>query len=220
MEIFSIGAGRVVVFQNIIVEYWHSFGRKNLPWRNTSDPWQILIAEILLRKTTSIQALPIFKELAGYSPSKLLAVTQERLEEILQPIGLYKVRAQQMRIVAEKIASSDPIFLKDEAFLRSLPGVGRYISNAVLCFAFGIPKPALDTNMIRVLQRVFEVKSTRSRAREDRQLWEFAEMLVPADHCREYNWGVLDLAAALCKPKNPLCVQCPLMQICSWGKLT
>ena len=124
--------------------------------------------------------------------------------------------AEQLKLIAEKVSSEGHEFLSSEELLISLLGVGRYIANTVLCFSIGIPKPALDTNMIRVLERVFSYESKRSRAREDRDFWSFAERMVPVNNPKEYNWGILDLASQVCKSNKPVCEDCPISDNCDY----
>lgn len=205
---------RVLLFQREILTYWDENGRKNLPWRLTIDPWKILLAEILLRKTTSAQAVEVFNDMAGFSPADVAEMRNDQLENLLRPIGMFRVRALQIRMVAEAVAKQGANALAEADFLDNLPGVGPYIRNAVLCFAFGMRKPALDTNMIRVLQRVFGIKTERRRARDDKALWLFAESIMPTEHYREFNWGILDLAATLCTPREPKHKDCPLNSFC------
>jgi A/G-specific adenine glycosylase len=206
-------------FRAGVLSYWDQFGRRTLPWRQTNDPWKLLLAEVLLRKTTSWQAAKVYTQIAEFSVEDIANMDTTDLESMVQPIGLYKVRAAQLKIiaaaVAEQIQAGRNPFQSDR-FLRSLPGIGRYISNAVRCCAYGDPLPALDTNMIRVVQRVFNWQSNRKRPREDRKLWEFAETLVPVKNSREFNWGILDLGAAVCLPKKPRCGECVLNGICAY----
>lgn len=216
-SIEELESAKVTVFQQRVLAFWRSKGRKDLAWRITKDPWQTVIAEVLLRKTTSRQVVDIFNKLGNLSPEEIACMGDEELETILRPIGMYRVRARQLRLIAEAVAREGGAALESPGFLKNLPGVGRYIENAVLCFAFDERKPALDTNMIRVLQRVFGIKSNRSRVREDPRLWRFAEMLVPEEHCREFNWGILDLATAVCTARKPRCSDCPLREICSFS---
>lgn len=206
---------KAVLFKQSMLAFWDDRGRKHLPWRSTKNAWHILLAEILLRKTTAAQATDAFNELAGRSPCEIAEMQNDRLEEILQPIGMFRVRARQLRLIATAVATAGPGALERPEFLRSLPGVGRYIENTVLCFGFGAQKPALDTNMIRVLQRFFGVGSNKSRAREDGALWDFAESLVPAGQCREFNWGIIDFGDSVCKARKPRCSECPLSELCS-----
>jgi A/G-specific adenine glycosylase len=100
--------------------------------------------------------------------------------------------------------------------LRKLPGIGRYISNLVRCCAFGVSAPAMDTNLIRVMSRVFGWVSSCKRPREDRLLWQRAETLVPEKDARDFNWGMLDFASAICTHRNPKCENCLINEICSY----
>lgn len=206
-----------MLFQNRMLVYWKKKGRKELPWRQTQDPWKILLTEVLLRKTTSGQAVRVYDVISALSPEQICSMPESELIEILRPLGLYRVRTAQLKKTASAVEKTGINALQDPEFLESLPGIGSYIRNAVLCFGYGLPKPALDTNMIRVIQRVFDYKEERSRAREDKKLWQFAETLVPKKKCREYNWAVLDLAAAVCTARNPKCSECPLLPLCCFG---
>lgn len=207
---------KVKLFQEEIVIYYTKHGRHNLPWRLTRDPWQILLAEVMLRKTTSDQAAKIFYTVSAFSPEAVDGMDVSELEKLLKPLGMYQVRANQLKTIAKACLQAESAALESDVFLRSLPGIGRYISNSVRCCAFGHPAPALDTNMIRIIQRVFGWKSKRKRPREDKKLWDFAESLVPHNNCREYNWGVLDLGSSICTHQKPKCLQCPLTTICDY----
>lgn len=216
MTIKFTSAEKKTEFQKQILYYWDCCGRKKLPWRKTRDGWHILITEILLRKTTAQQAISVFDYFASMTPEELSTVDEDELKSVLFKLGMYKIKSLQIRRIARIVSEAGRESLRDDMFLENLPGIGRYIKNSVLCFAFGEQKPALDTNMIRVIQRVFSYRSKRSRPREDPDLWNFAEELVPTDFPREYNWGVLDLASAVCKPRNPICHECPLENICDF----
>lgn len=209
-------AAKIQSFRHGILDYYEARGRHRLPWRLTSDPWKLLLAEILLRKTTSAQAAEVFMQLQHYTPQEIVSMDRGELEDVLKPLGLHKVRAAGIKEIAQITVDANLEQFKSEEFLRSLPGVGRYITNSVRCCAFGHPVPALDTNMIRVIQRVFGWKSSRRRPREDSKLWAFAGTLVPCDNAREFNWGVLDFGAAVCTARNPKCEECPLREICSY----
>jgi A/G-specific adenine glycosylase len=202
-------------FRTILLRFWETHGRKNLPWRRTKNPWKILIAEILLRKTTSQQALSIYEAISHMSAAAISQIPQEELETLLKPLGLYRIRSRQLRTIAERVMISGPKALHDPQFFQTLPGVGHYIRNSILTIVFGEHQPALDTNMIRIVMRVFDITPSRSRAREDRDLWAFAERLVPKKNSPEFNWAVLDLGAEVCRPV-PKCSLCPLNKICSF----
>jgi A/G-specific adenine glycosylase len=203
-------------FQQRLLAFGRMHGRDELPWRQTRNPWQLLMAEILLRKTTSRQAQEVYNRMKDFTANDIVQMPLAALEALLQPIGLYKVRAAGLKAVAERLTDMPLEALQSDEFLRSLPGVGRYISNAVRCCAFDEPVPALDTNMIRVVQRVFGWKSERKRAREDSALWAFAGTLVPIEDARAFNWAVLDFGAAICTGRQPKCNHCLLSSICTY----
>lgn len=213
-------ADKISFFQSTLHEFWKREGRHYLSWRLTDDPWKLILAEVLLRKTTTQQAEVVFNELQNLKPHDIIKIRSSVLESILQPLGLNKIRANQLKIIALAISDATVEDLKSEGFLTSLSGVGRYISNMVRCCAFGFPLPGLDTNMIRILQRFFGWESKRSRAREDRDFWDFAESLVPFDNPKVYNWAVMDFGAFICTKRYPKCDQCPLNKKCLYFENT
>ncbi len=205
---------KIAFFQSTLHEFWKREGRHYLSWRLTDDPWKLILAEVLLRKTTTQQAEEVFNELQNLEPHDIIKIRSSVLESILFPLGMSKIRADQLKNIALAFSSATAEDLKSDGFLISLSGVGRYISNMVRCCAFGTPLPGLDTNMIRILQRFFGWESKRSRAREDRDFWDFAESLVPSNNPKAYNWAVMDFGAFICTKRNPKCDQCPLNGRC------
>ena len=106
---------------------------------------------------------------------------------------------------------------RSEAELLALPGVGRYSANAVRCLAWHENTPMLDTNVIRLVQRVFSIKSSKARPRDDSILWDFVSSLIPDGKARELNLSMLDFASMICTPRAPLCNICPLNEICNYN---
>ncbi len=203
-------------FQQAMLKYWHEHGRHHLPWRNTSDAWRILIAEVMLRKTTASQAAGVYESLSSYSPAEIICMDKDLLANVLKPLGLHQTRAGQLQQIAQAVFDSKGEILKSDQLLRMLPGIGRYISNTVRCCAFGVSAPSMDTNLIRVMDRVFGWVSKRKRPREDQLLWKQAETFVPKDMAREFNWGMLDFASAICTHRRPKCEDCPINDICNY----
>lgn len=204
------------LFRHEVINYYQEFGRMNLPWRQTANPWKILLSEMLLRKTTAKQVENVYQKLSQLNISELGKMKKIELERILYPLGIYRERARLLKDVSQRISSTPDFRYSDERTLLALPGVGQYSANAVLCFAFNEPKPALDRNMIRVMERVFSIKSEKERPHTDKRLWKTAEMMVSIERPKEYNWGILDISAAVCRPNTPLCENCPLMEICDY----
>ena len=123
-----------------------------------------------------------------------------------------------MKKIAQQILSEYGGKIPDtERDLLKLKGVGHYTANAVLAFAYGKCVPVVDSNIARVLRRYFNLENKKP-AYADRDLWALAKKVLPLTNCREYNYGLLDLAALICHPKNPECEKCPLREYCSYEK--
>jgi A/G-specific adenine glycosylase len=91
------------------------------------------------------------------------------------------------------------------------------MAHAVLCFAFEQDVPIIDQNVVRIFNRVFSLE-TRKDAHRDSDLWKFAQRLVPKGKARQFNWGLIDFGAVMCTPANPQCVECPILEICDYGR--
>ncbi|ADR35554.1 HhH-GPD family protein [Oceanithermus profundus DSM 14977] len=197
------------------------WGEKNLrdfPWRGTRDPYRIFVAEFLLQRTRAEQVVPAYEELVRKYPGfeELAGADPSGLLEIIRPLGLHR-RANLLqnaaRIIKEQFGGLLPPSMKE---LTSIEGVGTYTAAAILAALYDLPAPAVDTNTLRVLGRVFglEIKESSRKKREYRDL---IESLVPKGQARLYIYALLDLAATVCTPRNPACDRCPLIRICHKG---
>lgn len=211
--------GKVETFRRKIIEWYKKCGDKELPWRKTSDPWAVLVAAFLLKKTTTSQVVKVYEEfLKRYpSPKALLSASENEVRELIRPLGIEHQRAKHLKELAEyiekKLGGEIPC-IRDK--LKELPGVGDYIASEVLLVACNKPEPLLDRNMIRIIERVLGVKSAKKRPHTDPIMWAFARMLVPKDpeEAKVFNYGVLDFARKVCTARNPRCNNCPLKTIC------
>jgi len=207
-----------------IVEWYQAYGDQRLPWRNTSDPWNLLIAAFLLRKTSTAQVVRIYERFIERfpTPDALLSVPENEVKELIRPLGIEHHRARLLRELAKYIIKryNGKIPCSREE-LKKLPGVGEYIASEVLLVACGEPEPLLDRNMIRVIERVFGLKSSRKRPHMDPEMWNFAKILVPTDPkmAKAFNYGVLDLARKICTARKPKCDKCPIASICNYYEL-
>ena len=205
-------------FAEILLDWWKA-NKRDFPWRRKKDPYSILIAEMLLRKTTAGQVEKVYiKFLSLYpDPISLASADENELKELLKPLGMENRRAELLKRfglhIKEKYSGRIPTKLDQ---LLELPGVGMYAANAVLSLCCSKDVPLLDTNFIRVIHRVFGIASEKSRARCDRKLWEFAEKLIPPGNSKDFNLAVLDFAALVCKARNPKCSECPVKAICQY----
>lgn len=200
--------------------YWGKDNIKSYPWRNTSDPYKILISELLLHKTDSKKVEKVYPRFIEKFPMvyDLYKAEDEEINNIFKDIGLF-YRGQRLKRISEhivnKFGGSVPEKKED---IISLYGVGNYMANAVLCFAYKKRVPIVDTNVIRVYERVFGIKSSKSRAREDSEIWDFAAKMLPQKGYVQYNYALLDFASGICRAKKPLCESCPINSICQHHK--
>jgi len=208
----------VELFAARLVE-WYRQNARRFPWRDSSTgPYPTLIAEIMLRKTTARNVEHVFTAFMSRYPSvhTLAEANEPELRDLIRPLGIAdraRLLCTTAQAICEKHNGQVPASL---AALLALPGVGRYTANAVRCFGYGQPVALLDTNVIRVLNRVFSVKSTKPRPHTDPNLWAIAESLVPPEQSQSYNRSLLDLGATICTFRNPRCHSCPLADQCDY----
>ena len=206
-------------FVRRVVEWYRQHGRHDLPWRRTSSPWRVLLAAVLLRKTTAQQVVTVYTRLVERfpDPASMAEADEEDVKKIIRPLGIEHQRARLLKELAKQLVEKHhgkvPSKLEE---LKALPGVGDYTAREVLCMAYQQPQPLLDRNMIRVLERALGIKSLKKRPHTDRTLWKKAESLTPKDPetARAFNYGILDLASRICTPRKPNCPVCPLRSIC------
>lgn len=196
---------------------WYAENARDYPWRRTSNPYYVLMAEFLLQQTHVRKMQDVYdKLLAEYpSPQDLAQADISEVEQIIKPIGL-KYRAGRLKKCAEIICQEFSGRVPDAPEkLRKLPGVGSYICDAVLCYAFGFTTVPIDTNVIRLFCRYFGYKSDRSRPRTDKKLSEaIRQKFNLFSSTRDPNLAVLDFAGLICTAKGPLCQECCLKYKC------
>lgn len=199
---------------------WYKRNKRDFNWRKTRDPYKILVAEIMLQKTDAKKVSEIYDGFIAKYPN-IEALSKASVEELRKEIMLLGIhsRAERLKNLAIKIITKhDGLIPSNKKKLMELPGVGSYIANAVLCFAFDRDVPLIDANIIRVLNRVFSITSSKSRPRNDMKMWDTVEKLVPKGRGREFNFGLLDFAAKVCTVKNPKHEVCPIKNICDHYK--
>jgi len=211
----TVDAQLAQTFQDRLLT-WYATHKRDLPWRNTSDPYKILVSEIMLQQTQVDRVIPKYEEFLQKYPT-LEALANAPVEEVTQtwyPLG-YNVRPVRLQSIAREAVERYGGKIPDDAeALQSLKGVGRYTAGAILSFAFGREAPILDTNVRRVLHRVFFGEGDAKGYGVQKQLWELSEVLIPAGKGYDFNQGLMDFGATMCTARKPLCLLCPLNDIC------
>jgi A/G-specific adenine glycosylase len=194
---------------------WASDNLRTFRWRETTDPYEILIAEILLQKTAAEKVEPVYEEFLATYPTleELAAAERNELADIIYSLGLQNQRSKALVSIGQALRSSG---VPDDAErLLELPYVGRYAANATLCFAFGEPRPIVDANVVRVYNRIFDTDFDY----RDEEAWQFAEEVLPEADAWEFNLAILDFAAEICAPKTPNCEECFFTDRCGYYRL-
>jgi A/G-specific adenine glycosylase len=190
---------------------WFDDRRRDLPWRRDSDPYRVLVSEVMLQQTRVEAVVPYYERWMTRFPT-LVALADAGLDDVLgewEGLGYYS-RARNLHATARIVRDSAGGVIPDSvAGLRALPGVGEYTAGAVASIAFGRPEPAVDGNARRVLSRLFDLEAPRAA-----ELRERARTLVPADRPGDFNQALMELGATICRPRAPRCVECPLAAWC------
>jgi A/G-specific adenine glycosylase len=200
-------------FQRRLLAWYATHGR-DLPWRRTRDPYRVLVSEIMLQQTQVDRVTPKYHEFLTRYPTleSLAGAEVEDVRRLWYPLG-YNIRPVRLHQIArEALARYGGQLPDNDADLRRLPGIGRYTAGAILSFAYGRDAAILDTNVRRVLTRVFV--GPRRRVRGEKALWDLSTALVPAGSAYDYNQALMDFGATWCTPRQPRCPQCPLRGLC------
>ena len=208
-------------FQTQLLSWFQVHGR-DFPWRSHSDPFAILLAEKILQQTAARPAsVRCFQQLLSRypTPHSMAHANIETLEQIFLPIGLF-YRARELPVLARQIVERhDGAVPANLHELLALTGVGSYIARAVLSFAYHQDVGVVDTNVSRILYRVFAIAGPKpANPARKRLLLELSDSLVPSGASRQFNLAVLDLGGIICVNRQPKCRECPILDFCSLGK--
>jgi A/G-specific adenine glycosylase len=195
---------------------WYRRHGRDLPWRKTSDPYHILVSEIMLQQTQVDRVLPKYLEWLDKYPSleALATAPEHEVSATWYPLG-YNVRPKRLQTIArESVARYGGRLPADEATLLSFKGIGAYTAGAIRSFAFRERAAILDTNVARVLYRVFVGRGDAKTHGMKRHLWRLSETMVPVRHVFDFNQALMDFGAMVCVARNPRCLICPMRKNC------
>jgi A/G-specific adenine glycosylase len=206
-----------------LLAWYAQNGRKDFPWRRLRKPFAILLAEVLLQRTSAGTVANYFPKIYARLPTveHLQAMAEGDLQDVLKPLGLFQRRARHLKDLAndlqERFRGKVP---RTYEKLTSLMGLGDYIPRAVLCFAWGQRVAVVDLNVIRIYARMFSIQpKSREDPRRTPEIIRLAEdLLPPKEYVKKYSWALLDLGALVCKFSGPLCEQCPISAFCDFYK--
>ncbi len=199
---------------------WYAAEGRDLPWRHTRDPYAILVSEVMLQQTQVERVLPKYREFLERFPTlaDLAGAPTADVIRTWSPLG-YNVRAVRLQRIArqavDEYGGALPGTLEG---LLALKGIGRYTAGAIACFAFGLPVATVDTNIRRVLWRVFrgiEPGVWPAGQPAVRDVLALAEWALPGEYAYDWQQALMDLGATICVSRRPACERCPLASVCA-----
>jgi A/G-specific adenine glycosylase len=202
-------------FRRRLLDWYRRHGR-SLPWRETRDPYRILVSEIMLQQTQVDRVLPKYHEWLERYPTfeALSRADEEEVVRVWYPLG-YNIRPRRLHAIArdtvERFGGTLPA--EPEALL-SFKGIGEYTAGAIRSFAFGQRAAILDTNVARVLYRVFVGDGDASSHAMKRHLWQISWTVLPRRHVYDFNQALMDFGATACTARAPRCDTCPMTRRC------
>jgi A/G-specific adenine glycosylase len=200
-------------FQRRLLAWYRRNGRK-LPWRDTRDPYRVLVSEIMLQQTQVDRVIPKYHEFLSRYPT-FDALARARASEVKRswyPLG-YNIRPLRLHSIARETVTRYGGRLPEEPeALLQFKGIGRYTAGAVATFAYGKAAPILDTNVARVLHRVFIGRGAMKK--NSARLWGLAARLIPRRAAYDFNQGLMDFGALVCTARRPGCPACALRRLC------
>jgi A/G-specific adenine glycosylase len=200
---------------------WFACDGRTFPWREPGrTPYEVVVAEVLLQRTTAVGVARAYPGFVEHFPSwtALAHAPLDCIENALRPLGLWRQKALALQQLSQSIEECGGVLPRTRTELERLPGIGPYTASAVLAIVYGRAEPLLDVNMARLLGRFLE-SSERSEARPRRRLHALALRLVKSKRSLEVNWAVLDFGALVCKARRPLCPECPQRARCTYARL-
>ncbi|MEO2076912.1 MAG: A/G-specific adenine glycosylase [Bacillus sp. (in: firmicutes)] len=202
-------------FQNDLIS-WFKAEQRDLPWRKDQDPYKVWVSEIMLQQTRVDTVIPYFNRFIDWFPTieDLAEAEEEKVLKAWEGLGYYsRVRNLQSAVkeVKEKYNSKVPNTPEE---ISSLKGVGPYTAGAILSIAYGIPEPAVDGNVMRVLSRILLIREDIAKA-SSRKIFEKAVRdLISHEDPSSFNQALMELGALICTPTSPSCLLCPVREHC------
>jgi A/G-specific adenine glycosylase len=195
---------------------WYDRHAAALPWRDSRDPYRVWLSEIMLQQTQVETVIPYYLRFLSAYPTvaDLAAAPLDDVLKLWEGLGYYN-RARNLHRAAQIVASQHSgSFPSTADELQALPGIGRYTAGAIASIAFDQRAPVLDGNVIRVFARLLDLPDDVSQPATQARLWAQAEAWLPDQRAGDYNQALMELGRTVCKPRAPLCDQCPLAQVC------
>lgn len=207
-------APKITTIRSGLLAWWHA-NRRDLPWRETRDPYRIMVSEIMLQQTQVDRVIPYYHRWFEAFPTVHDLAAAPTAEVIRLWAGLgYNRRAVNMRRTAQAVVERGGSYPDTVEELLKLPGIGPYTAGAIACFAFEQDVAFIDTNMRRVLHRLFFGVDVPAPQVGDKEIIALATKALPPGDGWDWNQGIMEFGALHCTARKPLCIVCPLQSEC------
>lgn len=196
---------------------WYQQNKRDLPWRQQTNPYYTWVSEIMLQQTRVETVKPYFKKFIDRFPT-VMALANAKEEEVLKAwegLGYYS-RARNLQIAAREVKEKYNGYIPaDKMKVAALKGIGPYTVGAIMSIAFNQAEPAVDGNVMRVLTRYFRLHDNISKLTTRKKLEHVAQELIPKGCAADFNQALMELGALICMPKRPTCLFCPVNEHCA-----
>ncbi len=198
------------------IQFWYQNNKRDLPWRETNNPYHIWLSEIILQQTRVQQGMAYYEKFVLHFPNvkQLAKASEQQVLNLWQGLGYYS-RGRNLHKAAQHVMEKhDGEFPSTFEEIIALPGVGPYTASAIASFAFDLPHAVVDGNVYRVLSRYFNSDTFINTPQGQKYFQELADELLDKVQPAQHNQAIMELGALICKPKNPTCDLCPLVDSC------
>ncbi|QCI22377.1 A/G-specific adenine glycosylase [Buchnera aphidicola] len=203
-------------FSQLVLNWYHVYGRKDLPWQKNKTLYIVWISEIMLQQTKVQSVIPYFKKFISYFPN-IQSLINAKLDDILylwSGLGYYN-RARNIYKSAQIIQKQHQgIFPNQFTDIIKLPGIGKSTAGAILSLSLNFSHSILDSNVKRVLIRYYGIKSSLKNQKIEKKLWSIIELITPIHNSGKFNQAMMDIGSLICIHKQAKCYICPLSQKC------
>ncbi len=202
------------MFQKKLLK-WFKENKRDMPWRETYDPYHIWLSEIMLQQTQVVTVIPYFKRYIERYPTiyDLANADESEVLKLWEGLGYYSRARRLISCAQEVVHKYDGQMPKDYKTLLSLPGIGPYTAGAILSIAYNEAYPAVDGNVKRVFSRYYNIQLPINDSKQHKVFEKLVQEVLPND-ARNFNQGLMELGALICKPTSPLCERCPISENC------
>ena len=208
------------IFTHSVLD-WYAKHKRNMPWRDSGDPYKIWISEIMLQQTQVDQAWPYFERFIEKFPTifDLAGAGQQQVMKVWEGLGYYS-RARNLHAAAQTIVSDyDGNLPENYDEIIKLKGIGPYTAAAISSIAFGKANAVVDGNVKRVITRYFGIEEDVRTSKTAKMVQQYVDELISNEHPAEFNQGLMEIGSVVCKPSNPNCNQCPVHTGCVASKM-